>query len=227
MATMKQLMQQLSKQNQKWCEATDMVIKLVADCAKTRNAILSLAVKQKEKAKTEIERAFWNIYEGEATHNLNTSRTTTTVAAGYAKSFAKDFKSMKKAIADEVAAAQKKLADEKKAALDAKKAEAAKKKADAKTAATAKKASAKKAGKTLVTAIKKSTALKAKTPSRAKEVSTKKAVDKSPPAETKTTLEESIDKVKKASEKTVTSPPTPVPETGPSLADILGPPAVS
>lgn len=110
---MKQFLSQYAKQSDKWATLADSLVKLAREADGTRTRILTLAVNTKNKAKTEAEKAFWNIYEGVANNDLKPSRAAGTIAASYAKSFDKDHKAVLKGLAEMAAAAKKAIADAK------------------------------------------------------------------------------------------------------------------
>lgn len=195
---MKQFLAQYAKQSDKWAMMADGLVKLAREADGTRTRILALATGAKNKAKTEAEKAFWNIYEGVATNDLKPSRAAGTIASSYAKSIDKDHKAVLKGIADEAAAAKKAIADAKAKVIADKKAQ---KLADAKakkdiSAAKQAAVKAKQATEKAAAAAKALAVKEAKKPAAKKPVAGKAAAktmaadlkkfDPLPPAKTKT-----------------------------------------
>lgn len=238
---MKQLFSQYSKQSGTWSKSAEALVRQADGVDKTREAIQTLAISAKTKAKTELEKDLWSVYENVARDELRPTKAASRIALGYARVIDKDFKQLAKelqAIADKVKAdaVQVKLAaidvkkDAKKAAADAKAAkvqEARDLAQKVKSDAVAKKAAAKSASVKKVTTkgvdTKKVAVKVTKTPAAPeKKVAALEKKVAAPKAVKQVTLAEGI-----AAAKTVTTEVEVSVGPAPTLDDLLNAPQTS
>lgn len=253
---MKKLLQNHAKQAALVTKTDALLTSQAQGAEKLRQSIYTLALRTKNKAKTEIEKTFWNSFEAVADKELlpahdGTSTGLTSamgISLAYSKSIDADHKAMLRQLKEiEAAVVAAKVAEKKKieaekkaaklAAADAKKVALAEKKANEKAKADAKKAEAKakadakkrpaSSGKVKAVAAPKAAA--AEKPKVTKVATKKPAAPKpsAPKVPAQTTLEEGIETAKETAKETSVTMESEVPATRPSLEELMSLPGTT